>query len=506
MHNRTDILVIGSGASGLFFALKTAQKRPDLKILIMTKSNADESNTRFAQGGIAVVTDNNKISFDKHIEDTINAGGGLCKKNVVEMVVHQAPDRLKELLEFNVEFDKKSSGDWDLGLEGGHTQHRILHHKDISGSEILKKLLIQLQRMPNITLVEEHIIFDLIIHNSRCIGAYYYHNESKKIESIQARMTLLCTGGSGQIFKHTTNPVIATGDGVAIAHRAGAEIKEIKYVQFHPTALFEKDKNPYFLISEAVRGFGAYIVNNKNERFLFETDSRGELATRDIVSRAIGAEMEKQHCEYVFIDCRHLDYEKFYQHFPTITDYCRSIGIDIRKDLIPIVPVAHYQCGGIKVDMDSQTSIPNLFAVGECSRTGLHGNNRLASNSLLEALVYAHQSSEYICDKIDSVSFLDPNESEGIFSNYQYNITLNYSEELRNFKALMQETMTALFIKNTNPVEAKSVIEEILSKITPLFQKDTISLQLKELQNMLAVAELMVKEFLENNIKARAQQ
>lgn len=486
--NSTDILVIGSGASGLFFSLKTALQRPDLQILIMTKSGAENSNTRYAQGGIAVVTDNLKLSFEKHIEDTMKAGGDLSNREVVEMVVYQAPERLKELLDFNVQFDKKSSGDWDLGLEGGHTQHRILHHKDISGSEILNKLLLQVKNTPNISLIEDCIVFDLIVDDSGCVGAIYFNQKEARLETIGAKATLLCTGGSGQVFKHTTNPIIATGDGVAIAHRIGAKICDMQYIQFHPTALYEKDKNPYFLISEAVRGFGAYIVNDKNERFVFETDDRGELATRDIVSNAIGIELEKSGKDYVYIDCRHLEYEKFYKHFPTITDYCNSIGIDIRKDLIPIVPVAHYQCGGIDVDMDSQTSIPNLFAVGECARTGLHGNNRLASNSLLEALVYAHQSSQFICAHIkDGNTNLNSIIDEQVLPK----VVNQYSDELVTMKELLQRTMTDLFIKNANPMKAKSIIADIHSKCYKLLQHNSISLQLKELQNLVNTAELI---------------
>lgn len=504
VHN-TDILVIGSGASGLFFALKTAKKRPDINILIMTKAYADESNTRFAQGGIAVVTDNLKASFDKHIEDTMNAGGGLSDRRVVEMVVHQAPERLKELLEFNVEFDKKNSGDWDLGLEGGHTQHRILHHKDISGSEILNKLLLQSLNTPNIKVLEDSIVFDLITHAGSCLGATYFNKKENKLESILARTTLLCTGGSGQIFKHTTNPKIATGDGVAMAYRAGAQIKDMQYVQFHPTALYEKDKNPYFLISEAVRGFGAYIVNDKGNRFVFETDPRGELATRDIVTKAIDREMENTSKENVYIDCRHLDYDKFYQHFPTITQYCNSIGIDIRKDLVPIVPVAHYQCGGIKVDIDSQTSIPNLFAVGECSCTGLHGKNRLASNSLLEALVYAHQSSEYISKHIDKIEL--PNidfkkQQEEIIA---FAVKSDTSQFVSSLKKQLQETMTALFLKNTPLEKVQFILNEINTKYVALIHGDSTTLQLKELHNMLIVANLMLSELMAENQQINPQ-
>lgn len=483
----TDILVIGSGVSGLFFAVKTAIKRPDLSITIMTKSRADNSNTRYAQGGIAVVTDNLKDSFEKHIEDTVKAGGGAGDKRVIEMVVHQAPERLKELLDFEVSFDKKSSGEWDLGLEGGHSEHRILHHKDISGLEIQEKMLLQIRQFATIRLVEDNLVLDLISQANRCAGAVYYDKQTRQTEVMLAKTVLLSTGGCGQVFKHTTNPDIATGDGVAMAHRLGAIIKDMQYIQFHPTALFEKERNPYFLISEAVRGFGAYIVNDQNRRFVFDYDPRGELATRDIVSKAIGSELTQSGKKNVYIDCRHLDFETFYKHFPTITDYCKSVGIDIRKDLIPIVPVAHYQCGGIKVDTDSQTTVKNLFAVGECSCTGLHGKNRLASNSLLEALVYAHQSSEYICKNIDDITFPET------FSAEYHQISENESEEINRLKKELQETMTSLFIGSIEAEKTEEKLFELSKKVSLIFKSETISLGLKELQNMLDVACLIAE-------------
>src|SRR5690554_738853 len=483
---KTDILVIGSGVSGLFFAVKTARKRPDLTITIMTKSKADNSNTRLAQGGIAVVTNNLKESFERHIQDTIKAGGGAGDKDVIEMVVYQAPERLQELLEFEVSFDKNSSGDWDLGLEGGHTEHRILHHKDISGLEIQQKMLLQLQRFPNIRLIENTPVLDLYAHQNQCVGAIFYDKASQTTQFIAAKTVLLSSGGSGQLFKHTTNPNIATADGVAMAHRLGAAVKDMAYIQFHPTALFEGDRNPYFLISEAVRGFGAYIVNADQRRFVFDYDNRGELATRDVVSKAIGSEMQKSGAKNVFIDCRHLDFESFYQHFPTITDYCKNAGIDIRKDLIPIVPVAHYQCGGIQVDKDAQTSVKNLFAVGECACTGLHGKNRLASNSLLEALVFAHQSSEYICKKVDDIAL------PKAIPVHLFTTSLEKSEVVDSLKNQLKSIMTSLFIGVNDLQFTKAKLVEIQKEVQSLSKIQT-SLSFRELQNMIDVAILIVK-------------
>ncbi len=485
---KTDILVIGSGVSGLFFAVKTALKRPDLSIAIMTKSQADNSNTRFAQGGIAVVTDHQKDSFEQHIEDTIRAGGGAGDLKVIKMVVGQAPQRLKELLGFEVMFDKTCSGSWALGLEGGHSQHRILHHKDILGLEIQQKLLSQLQRLSTIQLLEEHIVLDLIVEENRCVGAIYYNQITQQTQAMLSKVVVLSTGGCGQVFKHTTNPDIATGDGVAMAYRHGAKIKDMSYIQFHPTALYERDRNPYFLISEAVRGSGAYIVNKQNQRFVLDYDSRGELATRDVVSKAIGSELIKSGEKNVYIDCRHLDFETFYKHFPTITDYCLGVGVDIRKYLIPIVPVAHYQCGGIQVDTDSKTTVTHLFAIGECSRTGLHGKNRLASNSLLEALVYAHQSSKYICNHIDTIAIV-----EGV-SVVCPVISEEQNPQITELKNELQEAMTSLFIANKEVEVIRGKLLIIEDKIKNMLSEKVIPLELKELKNMLDVACLIVDE------------
>lgn len=489
----TDILVIGSGVSGLFFAVKTAIKRPDLQITIMTKAQADNSNTRYAQGGIAVVTDNLKDSFEKHIQDTIQAGGGLGEEEVIKMVVYQAPERLKELLDFEVSFDKNHEGEWDLGLEGGHSEYRILHHKDISGLEIQQKMLMQVKKFPNVKLLEDQFVLDLISEEingqKQCSGAFVYDKTNKKTSVVLAKTVVMSTGGCGQVFQHTTNPDIATGDGIAMAHRIGAAIKDMQYIQFHPTALYEKDKNPYFLISEAVRGFGAYIVNSQNKRFVFEYDARGELATRDIVSKAIGTELLKSNESNVYLDCRHLDYHKFYKHFPTITTYCKAEGIDLQKDLIPIIPVAHYQCGGIKVDKNSQTTVKNLFAVGECACTGLHGKNRLASNSLLEALVFAHQSSTYICENIDAVS-------------YAWNTVFEYkkiSEEnsgrVKEVKQQLKKIMTTLYIGTVEIDEVETKIKTILKEVESFLNNQIITIDTKELQNMLDTAILIVKHY-----------
>ena len=299
---KTDILIVGSGISGLFFAIKTAKKRPDLSIVIMTKETANNTNTQLAQGGIAVVTNHLKDSFEQHIKDTLQSGDGHCDEEIVKMVIQQAPERLEELIEIGASFDKNQEGQWDLGLEGGHSQHRILHHKDRSGLEIEKKLLTIIAQTANIELLENHQVIELNTetrqNKANCTGAFFYDKNNNTIKYIRTRTIVLTTGGCGQLFENTTNPAIATGDGIAMAARIGVEIEDMQYIQFHPTALALGKKNPLFLISEAVRGFGAYIVNEQNKRFLFKYDSRGELATRDIVSRAISIEMfetQKKH-------------------------------------------------------------------------------------------------------------------------------------------------------------------------------------------------------------------
>ncbi|WP_374173496.1 L-aspartate oxidase [Flavobacterium tructae] len=493
---KTDILIVGSGIAGLFFAIKIGKKRPDLSIAIMTKDKVQSSNTQLAQGGIAVVTDYLQDSFEEHIQDTIQAGGGLCDEEIVKMVVHQAPDRLEELISIGVTFDKNKSGIWDLGLEGGHSQHRILHHKDLSGAEIEKKLIDTIKQLSNITLLEDHLVIDVNTKmkkgQTRCTGAFYCDKINNKVKYIGAKTIVLSTGGCGQVFKNTTNPEIATGDGIAIASRAGALIKDMGYVQFHPTALYEENKNPFFLISEAVRGFGAYIINENQKRFIFKDDIRGELATRDIVSQSISKELEISGKECVYLDCRHLDFDEFYTHFPSITEYCKIMGLHPKTHLIPIVPVAHYQCGGINVNKNSQTNIKNLYAIGECSRTGLHGKNRLASNSLLEALVFAHQASDHIDSNIDEVSF----SSKKFMLKFNDSLMSADPDCFVELKKELQTMMTFFYVgRGFDFEEIVAKIESMkMLAVALLFKKQKITTQLVEFVNMLTVAKIIIEQ------------
>jgi len=485
---KTDILVVGTGIAGLSFAIKTAIKRKDLSITIMTKELAEISNTQFAQGGIAAVLDTIEDSFEQHIQDTLNAGDGHCDEDVVRMVVEQAPDRLYELIDFGVHFDTNNHG-YDLALEGGHTRKRILHHRDTTGREMERALLEAAHSLANITILEKHAVIDLVIEHGTCVGAFYFTPEDR-IHYTRFRTLVLSTGGCGQLFKHTTNPAIATADGVAIAYRAGTEIADMQYMQFHPTALYEPDKNPSFLLTEALRGFGAHVVNHEGKRFLFRTDARGELATRDIVSRAIGEELRESGKEHVYLDCRHLDQEAFRTHFPSILAYCNSIGLDPFTTLMPITPVAHYQCGGIVVDKNAKSSINQLYAIGECARTGLHGKNRLASNSLLEAVVFAHQASEAICSTIDTISL-----STKVYIN-KYGIYPGklHRKQIASVKKELQETLHKLHVEGLALSEAREIIQRLRKQAFALYDSLNVSVELVELLNMLTVAGIMVKQ------------
>ncbi|WP_423148796.1 L-aspartate oxidase [Rubrolithibacter danxiaensis] len=394
-----NFLVIGSGIAGLSFALKAAKHG---KVLIVTKANEDESNTKYAQGGVAVVVDKGD-SFDKHIQDTLIAGDGLCDKKVVEIVVKEGPDRIQEIIDYGTNFDKTNYGMYDLAKEGGHSEHRVLHYKDITGFEIERALLEQVHNNPNIEILTHYFAIELITQhhlgefvdkksdNIRCYGIYALNTRTNVVEKILANVTVMASGGAGHIYSNTTNPVIATGDGIAMVYRAKGKVRNMEFIQFHPTALYNPGEYPSFLISEAVRGFGGVLRNSKGEEFMHLYDERKSLAPRDIVARAIDSEMKKSGDDFVYLDIRHRSKDEILIHFPNIYAKCLSIGIDMTKDMIPVTPACHYMCGGIMVDENGRSSIQRLYACGECSSTGLHGANRLASNSLLEATVFAHR-------------------------------------------------------------------------------------------------------------------
>jgi L-aspartate oxidase len=376
-HVFTDLLVIGVGIAGVRAALAAPR---DLRVLVITKDRLQQSNSRFAQGGIAAVR-SPEDRFENHIEDTLTAGAGLCDRDVVEMVVREAPRQIDDLIACGARFDEEA------GIEGGHSYHRIVHALgDATGFEVMRALIEQAKKTSNITLWDRTFTIDLLTHDGKCVGALVHRRQHGKL-LIWAKQTILASGGAGMVYRETTNPPVATGDGMAAAYRAGAELRDMEFMQFHPTVLYVAGSSRY-LISEAVRGEGAYLRDKNGVRFMPDEDPRAELATRDVVSRAIVRCMERTQHPNVYLDLSHLDPVKVRGHFPGIAKVCAEFGIDITHDLIPVRPGAHYMIGGVRVDMQGRTTVPGLWAAGEVTASGLHGANRLASNSLLEGLVY----------------------------------------------------------------------------------------------------------------------
>ncbi|MEO9965478.1 MAG: L-aspartate oxidase [Reichenbachiella sp.] len=498
-----DFLIIGSGLAGLTYALKVARHFPKKQIAVVTKAAANESNTKYAQGGMAVVMDNVTDSYDQHIQDTIIAGDGLCDPEIVEMVVKEAPERLNELLSWGAEFDKTKSGSFDLGREGGHSQNRILHHKDITGYELEETLLSQVAECKNISLLSHHFAVDLITNHhvqawkgresNRCFGAYVLDEKTGKIETYRSHITLLASGGIGQVYQNTTNPKVATGDGVAMAYRAKARIQHMEFVQFHPTALYDTRPGQTFLISEAVRGFGAVLRNRRGQLFMENYDERKELASRDIVSRAIDSELKKSGDDYVYLDCRHLEPKAFESHFPNILQKCKELGIDWRKDMIPVVPAAHYLCGGVVTNAFGQTQIANLYACGECAYTGLHGANRLASNSLLEALIFAHRCYEKSVTEIEieAEEVEVPEWSEKGTTNPKELILITHNK--KEVQAIMSNYV-GIVRSDIRLNRASNRLKVLYEETEDLYRKTKISPQLAELRNLITIAYLIVKQ------------
>lgn len=505
MTQPTDFLVIGSGIAGLTFAIKCAQQYPERKIKVITKSIAEETNTKYAQGGVAVVSDTSEDSYEQHINDTLIAGDGLCNQEVVQLVIKEGPDRVQELIDWGAQFDKNDGGDYLKGIEGGHSAHRILHHKDITGMEMQRALLAALALFPNVELITHCFVVDLITQHHlgylvtkstpdiECYGVYVLNLQTNTIEKILSRVTVLATGGNGQVYRTTTNPSIATGDGVAMVYRAKGRIENMEFIQFHPTALFEPGvKGQSFLITEAVRGDGGILRNASGEAFMARYDERKDLAPRDIVARAIDSEMKRTGTEHVWLDCRHFDKEKFVAHFPTIYEKCLSIGIDIATQMIPVAPAAHYSCGGIKTNKWGQSSIQRLYACGECASTGLHGANRLASNSLLEAMVFAHRSFTDAARIIDHIPFKNeiPDWNARGTSDPREMILITQSwKELQ----LVMSDYVGIVRNDIRLQRASRRLDLLWEETEQLYQSSTLSPQLLELRNMITVGYLIVK-------------
>jgi L-aspartate oxidase len=505
---QTDFLVIGSGIAGLTFAVKTAQQFPDKKVLILTKAATDETNTKYAQGGIAGVMDNARDSFDKHIEDTLIAGDGLCDPHVVGIVVKEGVERIKEIIQWGAQFDREEDGDYKLGREGGHSEFRILHHKDVTGKEMERALVQKISEYPNIEVFKHCFVVDLITQHHlghlvtkstpdiECYGVYVLNQNTNQIEKILSTVTLLATGGNGQVYRSTTNPSIATGDGVAMAYRAKGRIENMEFIQFHPTALYEAGlRGQSFLITEAVRGDGGILRNKTGEAFMERYDPRKDLAPRDIVARAIDNEMKISGTEHVYLDCRKMNIEKFIEHFPNIYEKCKSIGIDVAKQMIPVAPAAHYSCGGIKTDEWGRSSIRNLYAAGECASTGLHGANRLASNSLLEAMVFAHRC---FIDASHKIKVKELRRLQEEIPDWNAEGTTHPKEMIlitQSFKELQQAMSDYVGIVRTNVRLGRALkrIDLLWEETEALYQATTLSPQLCELRNMITVGYLIVK-------------
>ena len=509
MH--TDVLIIGSGIAGLSTAIQLADRRPELRITVLTKVNEGESNTAYAQGGVAAVWDVEVDNYDKHIADTLDAGDGLCDLDVVRIVVEEGPDRVREIIEWGARFDTDAGvdrdgdgvPDYNLGREGGHSENRILHYKDLTGWEIQRTLMARADEHANITILEHYFAVDLITQHHlghvvtkvtpdiTCFGAYALNRETAEIDQVLARVTVVAAGGCGQVYRATTNPVIASGDGIAMAYRAKARIESMEFVQFHPTSLYNPaGQNPAFLVSEAVRGEGAILKTREGEEFMHKYDERGSLAPRDIVARAIDKEMKERGEECMFLDCRHIGVEHFRKHFPTILDKCLSIGIDPAKEMIPVTPACHYMCGGIRVDELGRSSIRRMYACGECTSTGLHGANRLASNSLLEAMVFAKRIAIDIDAQIGAIPTQGEIPAWDAAGTSDPKELVLITQSLKELKDVMS-AYVGIVRTDVRLARAQRRIDLLHRETEALYTKTELSTQLCELRNLITIGYLV---------------
>ncbi len=500
MKRKYDFLVVGTGIAGLSYALKVADAG---SVCIVSKADAEETATRYAQGGIAAVM-YTPDTYEKHIKDTMIAGDDLNNPEIVRITITESTDRIKDLINWGVSFDKTKAGRFDLGREGGHSEYRVLHHKDNTGYEIQTVLLAQALKHPNIEILENHFAVEILtqhhlgekVTRSRtdieCYGAYVLNVNTNIVDTILAKVTMIATGGIGNVYSSTTNPTVATGDGIAMVYRAKGLVENMEFIQFHPTALYNPKEKPNFLITEALRGFGAILKTLKGQEFMHKYDKRGSLAPRDIVARAIDTEMKISGGEHVYLDCRHLNKNELIDHFPTIYAKCLSIGIDITTSMIPVVPAAHYVCGGIKVDEFGRSSIKQLYASGECACTGLHGANRLASNSLLESLVFSHRAaldSKNVFSKIQINDRIGDWSYEGTVLNEEM---ILITQSIKDLQTLMS-SYVGIVRSNLRLKRALDRLEILYKETEDLFKKSILSVDICELRNLISVAYLIIK-------------
>jgi L-aspartate oxidase len=497
MNIETDFLVIGSGIAGLSFALKASEIG---QVIIITKKEDKESNTNYAQGGIASVLGKND-SFTSHINDTLNAGSGLCHEEAVKFMVENGPTAIDNLLNIGVEFSRNEEQALDLNREGGHSRERIVHEYDFTGQEIERALLYAVKKNKNIKIFENHIAIDLLTEHQtderdfskgiHCWGAYALDAEENEVKIISARVTLLSTGGCGQVYLHTTNPSIATGDGIAMAYRAGARIANMEFMQFHPTSLYKEGSNA-FLISEAVRGFGAILRDKEGRAFMKSYHKNAELAPRDIVARAIDREMKRSGEPCVYLDLVHKNSESIIKKFPNIYRRCLDFQLDITKEWIPVVPAAHYMCGGVVVDLNGSTDIKGLYACGEVAFTGVHGANRLASNSLLEAIVFTEpalkEAIKYMNDTNFDIPDILPWNIEGTFNQDEWVYLVHDRHVIRE----VLWDYVGIVRSDFRLGRALRRLDVIASEVEEFYKKTVITNDLIELRNIATVAQLIV--------------
>ncbi len=505
MVYKYDYLVIGSGIAGMSFALKVAETG---RVALICKTTLEEANTFLAQGGVASVTNTLVDNFEKHIRDTMIAGDWLSDPAAVEKVVREAPSQIKQLISWGVEFDKNEKGEFDLHREGGHSEFRILHHKDNTGAEIQDSLIRALKFHPNIDVFENRFAVEICTQHHlgkivtrrtpdiTCYGAYILNCATGEVDTFLSKVTLMATGGIGAVYRNTTNPLVATGDGIAMVYRAKGTVKDMEFVQFHPTALYHPGDRPAFLITEAMRGYGAVLRTRDGKEFMQKYDPRLSLAPRDIVARAIDNEMKTRGDDFVYLDVTHKDPEETKEHFPNIYQKCLSLGIDITKDYIPVAPAAHYLCGGIKVDTNACSSIQRLYAVGECSCTGLHGGNRLASNSLIEAVVYADAAAKHSMANIGNYTYREDIPEWDNHGTQHLEEMVLITQSAKEVGEIMS-TYVGIVRSDLRLKRAWNRLDILYEETEALFKTSKVSRDICELRNIINVGYLIMRQAME---------